>query len=737
MKQFESYCIVTNALYPNGGGESFMRDTLSVVSPVFKNLYWIYFDSKTPDDVVFRSVEMLPGIRVTTINMHGYDCWRLSVCLRFLRPSLVHHQGLRRLEVARICHQLRIPFMSGFHFWNDLIELDKRLQNNQILGNIALNKLHKNFTEIESKATRLYLVSPFMKEVVDAVGGAREMSVHPPIYERFCFGCEVPIRDRKYIGQLNVHPQKGGEIVLALLKDGEFFPPVYLCVTESPNDNWYVGFNAAFENYKNKNKKCISWTKDPLGDIYSKSRILLVPSVVDETFCRVAWEAMAAGCVVISSNMGNLPNIVRHDIDGLVLPFGDTNRWLSEIKRVYNDVSLCATMSNNAVARARELVKGQESALLEMITSCIQPRVGIFTVWADQGLGVQSRVYVDALEKVGIKTCIFSFMPYNIINFKPASAEWDYPDVYQSANNRERVSKTEVQSWVHKNNLTVVIIPEICFSHIFAVTKWIQDAHARVVAVPNIEISRSSEMNMYGMFDRIWANNHFTQNILKNEYGLSSHYVGFELIKKTFTKEVFLEKKYVPPESVVSFLLIGGNNPFYRKNAHKVLECFVKLPPSLNFRLTVTLHVKDSSCLHPSWLSHPNIVIINTHLSYSCITALYKTHRIYLQLSTNEGLGINMFEALENGMALVTFDYPPYNEVVPKTPYNKHIPAQQITMLDNKEAIIKACDFKASDLDAIVVEMIQQGANRPPQNKETKKTGESFFEKSLAIGVTF
>jgi glycosyltransferase involved in cell wall biosynthesis len=740
----QTYCIVSNALYPNGGGESYMRDTLSVLRPLFLSFVWIYFESTTKDNVVMRFQEISPGMQVMTINLHGFDADRLAICLQYVKPSVVHHQGSRRLEVSRTCFQLKIPLLTGFHFWNDLVSLDSRLENKQILQNISMSRIHPNFDEIRQKSF-CYLVSPFMRDVVARVSdnAIPTLPVHPPIYEQLIPRCSISIKDRACVGQLNVHPSKGGEIALTLLRSTvEFYPPVCFCVTESRSNQWYKEFETAFQSYPQQEKTRIDWTNDPV-EIYAKCRIVLVPSVVDETFCRVAWEAMAAGCVVVCSDAGNLPNIVQHGVSGIVLPVGRADFWVDEIKRIYNDVPLCAKISAAGVERANQLVTGQQNALCKMVSDTIKssPRTnfGIITVWGDQGLGIQSRVYVDALVSKGMNASIFSFTPYNALNYK-RNAEWDRPDVYYSPNIREKITKNEITLWVNKNNLGIVMIPEICFLHIFQVTRWLQAENVRVIAIPNIEICRSSELMLYGMFDRIIANNIFTTKILKEKYDIESHLVGFDMpvvTEETTQENSDLCAEDIPDPKVVSFLLIGGNNPFYRKNAHKVLDAFVALPADANFRLTVTLHISDRTKLHRSWLNHPRIRLINKHLSYQAVNALYKSHRIYVQLSTNEGLGINMYEAKMHGNWVITHDFPPYNEVVTKEGHNRFLPSHQITMLDNSEAIISSCDFSCEDLIRVARELIVLDPPRGKTSSNHNNLNYSAFAERLYRACVF
>ena len=66
-------------------------------------------------------------------------------------------------------------------------------------------------------------------------------------------------------------------------------------------------------------------------------------------------------------------------------------------------------------------------------------KIGIFTQWCDQGLGIQSRVYKKVLEKMGHEVFIFSTKPYVSTNKKDLinnANEWNTNNIYHSSNKR-------------------------------------------------------------------------------------------------------------------------------------------------------------------------------------------------------------------------------------------------------------------------------------------------------------
>lgn len=83
-------------------------------------------------------------------------------------------------------------------------------------------------------------------------------------------------------------------------------------------------------------------SEDDARLIYEKTKILLIPSQWEETFGRVAIEAMVNGIPVIASDIAGLKNAVGSG--GILLKKDDVDLWVNEImnlqnKEYYQDVS--------------------------------------------------------------------------------------------------------------------------------------------------------------------------------------------------------------------------------------------------------------------------------------------------------------------------------------------------------------------------------------------------------------
>ena len=79
---------------------------------------------------------------------------------------------------------------------------------------------------------------------------------------------------------------------------------------------------------------------------YADFDVLVVPSNCLEVFGLVVLEAFTAGRPVIVSDAGGLPELVRHGVDGLIVPHGDASALASALVRLAADPTQVAAMSS-------------------------------------------------------------------------------------------------------------------------------------------------------------------------------------------------------------------------------------------------------------------------------------------------------------------------------------------------------------------------------------------------------
>jgi glycosyltransferase involved in cell wall biosynthesis len=81
---------------------------------------------------------------------------------------------------------------------------------------------------------------------------------------------------------------------------------------------------------------------------------LVVPSVRPDPCPRVVVESMALGTLVIGSDAGGIPEVVRHEVNGLLVPPGDADALAEEICRALADPEFRGRLASAGADEARE-----------------------------------------------------------------------------------------------------------------------------------------------------------------------------------------------------------------------------------------------------------------------------------------------------------------------------------------------------------------------------------------------
>lgn len=99
------------------------------------------------------------------------------------------------------------------------------------------------------------------------------------------------------------------------------------------------------------NKVIFLGKQDGLVEILTSSDIFLIPSQ-SESFGLAALEAMACGLPVISSSVGGLPELIRHNETGYIAEIGDIDRMAKYTLELLSNERKYKMFSDNARSRA-------------------------------------------------------------------------------------------------------------------------------------------------------------------------------------------------------------------------------------------------------------------------------------------------------------------------------------------------------------------------------------------------
>lgn len=109
--------------------------------------------------------------------------------------------------------------------------------------------------------------------------------------------------------------------------------------------------NIKFYNYVSENK---------LNLFYKKFQFFVFPSNW-EGFPYSILEAMSYGKVIISSNVGGIPEAIRHNKDGILIKNINENKIFNVIRKIYSKPDYLKKLSNSAKSRCRSLFSEQLS----------------------------------------------------------------------------------------------------------------------------------------------------------------------------------------------------------------------------------------------------------------------------------------------------------------------------------------------------------------------------------------
>jgi glycosyltransferase involved in cell wall biosynthesis len=174
------------------------------------------------------------------------------------------------------------------------------------------------FTHVDHVLTS----SPFLSDLYHQAIGLYSTGIEPPIDWS---EVEAPDDLRKYVTFVNPSLQKGA-MLFARLADllGESRPDIPILIVQSAIGAGSLNAIAGLDFTKYPHVMAAPATTQP-STYFALTRILLVPSAVNEAFGRVAAEAMINGIPVLVSDRGALPQTVGDA--GRVIPLPS---WMTE-----------------------------------------------------------------------------------------------------------------------------------------------------------------------------------------------------------------------------------------------------------------------------------------------------------------------------------------------------------------------------------------------------------------------
>ena len=702
--EFIEYCVKNRRTclilsewgYPFGGGEAFLHECARMMYELGFGVTWV--NCAIPGIGLHQQSKIKLWKEYTEQQYtRDFDAPLLKTIISLHKPSVIFCHGTLNTSVSKISKQEGIQVISGYHFWTGLIHLGKT-GNFEILKNIHEHSLENankgDFNPFEQK----YVVSNFMLDVYRKLGGKENLIVLNPIIDEDIVG-KYAAKPEGWITQLDVSVGKGGRIFCDLVESlGDQYP-----FTAIVKDTTELEITQRLSLLSVKFPKLTVLRYSNIKEILQNSNLLILPSLVDETYSRVSEEAVRSGLPILTSNNGNL----QHILNGVgAIENTEVSNWRDVVSSIYENRDAAASLWWSQVDALRKNKKNSINILhlIELAVDKIKVKnIGIFSPNSPQGLGVLAKIIAESLKTAHTSVHILAYEPYK--KSLQQSEFWSdmYPSIISTvvtcSNNRELVPIKAVLEFIDTLKIDIFIFPEVCW-----IDNWnrlqsikILRPNVQIFTVPMVETVINSEIGNLNDFDRTLFVNKVCSNTLKNFGVRNGMFVNFTSPFEGKGKVSVDKPLSQKPNSQIKFLHIGGHNPTLRKQTETVIKEFQR---ALNYRndITLTVTLQNQPHILNQTESHPNIRILNQNLSEAEILALYDTHDVSIMIPSHEGIGIGFYESISLGVPIVTLDYPLYKEIVIAGRSGWVLPSREVPISDNPASVITGVNLVTGGL---------------------------------------
>lgn len=273
--------------------------------------------------------------------------WRLRQRLRELKPDIVHTNTLKAALYGGIAGRLAgIPVVWHIRdrIASDYLPLGPRVLIRTVGSIVPSSLIANSCSTLATIPLRLSVQRPYRAAVPDCV--------EPPTV-RALFPKEVMTVGM--VGRLA--PWKGQHIFLrafaSVFRDQEAHARV-IGSAMFGDDNYAVELPRLAERLGIDSQVDFRGFREDVWHELRELDVLVHASVVPEPFGQVVLEGMGVGLPVVATAAGGPAELIRHSIDGLLVPPGDIAALAKALRRLRDDPELGERLGAAALERSRE-----------------------------------------------------------------------------------------------------------------------------------------------------------------------------------------------------------------------------------------------------------------------------------------------------------------------------------------------------------------------------------------------
>ena len=280
---------------------------------------------------------------------------RFRRAIRRNRPAVLHAHQYTPFFYTALAVPLpgrqrpRVLFTEHGRHYPDLVSPRRRLVNRALLSRRA----DRVTAVCEFSARSLASVDGFTRRPVEVVPNGIEVSRYSPAADRQEAKARVgldPCR-RHILTIARLHPVKDhATLIAAFARVAPAVPEADLVLAGDGPERGAVEAAAAASGLRERVK--LLGVRADVPDLLGAADLFALTSV-SEAASITLLEAMASGLPVVVTAVGGNPELVRGQVDGLLVPRGDATAAADAMIRVLRDPALAAAMGRSGAARVR------------------------------------------------------------------------------------------------------------------------------------------------------------------------------------------------------------------------------------------------------------------------------------------------------------------------------------------------------------------------------------------------
>ncbi|MGN7938751.1 glycosyltransferase [Virgibacillus sp. 6R] len=272
--------------------------------------------------------------------------------------------------------------------------------------------------------------------------------------------------------------------------------------------------------------------------------------------------------------------------------------------------------------------------------------IGFVSTWFERGAAYATKAYLDLLKE---NHNVFVYARGGE-QFGKGDPNWDFPYVTWSPKLLDsNINLNHFKKWIKKNNIDTVFFNE---QREIDIVYKIKKLFPNLKVGSYIDYYKDNTVKEFYLYDFLICNTKRHYSVFKEHP--QCYYVPWGTNVDDYRP---VEK---PGKDLTFFHSVGMSN---RKGTSFVIDAFINGEIYKDSKLIIHTQksLKDSFGYDEKELSNYNIEVIEKTVT---TPGLYYLGDVYVYPTMLDGLGLTMYEALASGLAVITTDHPPMNEVI-------------------------------------------------------------------------